>query len=208
VTTNTRAQQKLQTKQKILNAAIECFAEYGFDACSLAEIARRSHCKKALVQYHFETKEKLWKQAIAALWSEMREALPHYLADTPAQVGEEQLRFVFGQIIRFARDKPGWIGIMFREAASPGPRLDWFIDHYLKKDFADGTAFIQHAQQQGLLPPGSAIHLLHIISGALTYLLIVSPLTERATGINMSSDKSLDTQVDLLIQLLLSHQRL
>ena len=173
----------------------------------MADIAGRAGLKKALVQYHFETKENLWKQAIGSLWADMREVLPHYLSEAPAKVGEAQLRFVFEQIIRFARDNPGWVGIMFREAATPGPRLDWFIDHYLKKDFEEGTAFIHHAQQQGLLPPGSAIHLLHIISGALTYILIVSPLTERATGINITSDESLDTLVDLLISLLRSHQR-
>lgn len=206
VANNTREQQKQQTQQRILTAAIEGFAEYGFEACSLAEIAKRSQLKKALIQYHFGTKEQLWKRAIGQLWAGMREALPHHLSQTPAQVGESQLRFVFRQIIRFARDNPGWVGIMFREAATPGPRLDWFIDNYLKQDFEEGTDFIQQAQQQGLLPAGSAIHLLHIISGALTYILIVSPLTKRATGIDITSNESLDTLVDLLIQLLMSHQ--
>lgn len=200
----TREKQKHQTQQKILQAAIEGFAEYGFDGCSLAEIARRSNSKKALIQYHFGSKEELWKQAIAQLWSEMRSAFPQYLSKTPTDVGPAQLRFVFRQIIRFARDNPGWLGIMFREASTPGARQDWFINTYLQQDFREGTQFIQQAQQQGLLPPGSALHLLHIISGALTYALIVAPLTERATGININSDASLDTLVDLLIQLLMN----
>jgi TetR/AcrR family transcriptional regulator len=206
VAKNTREQQKKQTQHSILTAAIEGFAEFGFETCSLAEIAKRSQVKKALIQYHFGTKEQLWKQAIGQLWGDMRESLPHQLSQIPTQTGESQLRFVFRQIIRFARDNPGWVGIMFREAATPGPRLDWFVDNYLKQDFKEGTEFIQLAQQQGLLPAGSAIHLLHIISGALTYILVVSPLTQRATGIDITSNDSLDTLVDLLIQLLMSHQ--
>jgi TetR/AcrR family transcriptional regulator len=206
VANNTRDKQKHQTQQRILSAAIEGFSEYGFDGCSLAEVAKRSNSKKALIQYHFGTKEELWKQAIGQLWREMRSILPHYLSQTPSDVGATQLRFVFRQIIRFARDNPGWLGIMFREAATPGPRLDWFINTYLEQDFREGTEFIQHAQQAGLLPPGSALHLLHIISGALTYVLVVAPLTERATGINISSDESLDTLVDLLSQLLMNPQ--
>ena len=94
----TREKQKHQTQQRILHAAIEGFAEYGFDGCSLAEIARRSNSKKALVQYHFGSKEELWKQAIGHLWGEMRSAFPHYLSKTPTDVGPEQLRFVFRQI--------------------------------------------------------------------------------------------------------------
>ena len=201
----TRVQQKHQTRQRILSAAIEGFAEFGFDACSLAEIARRSRIKKALVQYHFETKEKLWKAAIEQLWTTMRQTLPGQLSATPLAADQTSLRFVLRQIIHFARDNPAWVGIMFREAATPGPRLDWFIDNYLKQDFEEGTEFIRQAQLQGLLPAGSAIHLLHIISGALTYLLIVSPLTERATGIDITSDASLDTLVELLIGLLTGH---
>ena len=201
----TRVQQKHQTRQRILSAAIEGFAEFGFDACSLAEIARRSRIKKALVQYHFETKEKLWKAAIEQLWTTMRQTLPGQLSATPLAADQTSLRFVLRQIIHFARDNPAWVGIMFREAATPGPRLDWFIDKYLKQDFEEGTEFIRQAQLQGLLPAGSAIHLLHIISGALTYLLIVSPLTERATGIDITSDASLDTLVELLIDLLTGH---
>lgn len=201
----TRLQQKHQTRQRILNAAIEGFAEFGFDACSLAEIARRSRIKKALVQYHFETKEKLWKAAIEQLWTTMRQTLPGQLSASPLAADQTSLRFVLRQIIHFARDNPAWVGIMFREAATPGPRLDWFIDNYLKQDFEEGTEFIRQAQLQGLLPAGSAIHLLHIISGALTYLLIVSPLTERATGIDITSDASLDTLVELLIGLLTDH---
>ena len=201
----TRVQQKHQTRQRILSAAIEGFAEFGFDACSLAEIARRSRIKKALVQYHFETKEKLWKAAIEQLWTTMRQTLPGQLSATPLAADQTSLRFVLRQIIHFARDNPAWVGIMFREAATPGPRLDWFIDNYLKQDFEEGTEFIRQAQLHGLLPAGSAIHLLHIISGALTYLLIVSPLTERATGIDITSDASLDTLVELLIDLLTGH---
>ena len=201
----TRVQQKHQTRQRILSAAIGGFAEFGFDACSLAEIARRSRIKKALVQYHFETKEKLWKAAIEQLWTTMRQTLPGQLSATPLAADQTSLRFVLRQIIHFARDNPAWVGIMFREAATPGPRLDWFIDNYLKQDFEEGTEFIRQAQLHGLLPAGSAIHLLHIISGALTYLLIVSPLTERATGIDITSDASLDTLVELLIGLLTGH---
>ena len=180
----TRVQQKHQTRQRILSAAIEGFAEFGFDAYSLAEIPRPTRIKKALVQYHFETKEKLWKAAIEQLWTTMRQTLPGQLSATPLAADQTSLRFVLRQIIHFARDNPAWVGIMFREAATPGPRLDWFIDNYLKQDFEEGTEFIRQAQLHGLLPAGSAIHLLHIISGALTYLLIVSPLTERATGID------------------------
>ncbi|MCG8400245.1 MAG: TetR/AcrR family transcriptional regulator [Firmicutes bacterium] len=205
--TASRAQRKQQTRRKILDAALQVFAEVGFEAASLAAIAKRCGVQKALVQYHFETKDKLWKAAIGQLWAELRDALPNYLrqpagADHKSMTQQSDIRRLFKQIILFARDHPAWVGIMFREASAPGPRLDWLVEHYLQQDFADGTRFIELAQQHGLLPRAPAIHLLHIISGALTYALYVAPLTHKVTGIDMASEQSLDTLVDTLMLLL------
>jgi AcrR family transcriptional regulator len=204
MTTAPRQQQKQQTQKKILHAAIEVFAEVGFDSASLSEIAKQCDSKKALIQYHFETKEKLWKAAIDQLWAQLRDSLPNYFNTVPEVADIESIRSIFKQIIHFAKDHPSWMGIMFREASSPGPRLDWLVEQYLHKDFSDGTRFIELAQEQGLLPKASAIHLLHIVSGALTYALLVSPLTEKVTGIDMKSDQSVEQLVDTLM-LLLSH---
>ena len=55
-----RQQQKEQTREQILEAAIDTFARLGFDGASLADIAAAAGVKKALVQYHFTTKDQLW----------------------------------------------------------------------------------------------------------------------------------------------------
>lgn len=204
-----REQRKQQTQIRILNAALEVFSEVGFDAASLNQIANRCDVKKALVQYHFETKERLWKASIELLWEHMRETLPDYIADSETfksgadnAVNRDTMREVFRYIIRFARDNPAWVGIMFREASTPGPRLDWLVESYLRNDFAGGTRFIELAQKHGLLPAGPPIYLLNMISGALIYPLLVAPLTEKVTNKDMTSEQSLDGLVDTLMGLL------
>lgn len=204
-----REQRKQQTQTKILNAALEVFSEVGFDAASLNHIANRCGVKKALVQYHFATKEQLWKASIKLLWEHKRETLPNYIADARTYnpdskdaVNRDTMRDVFKYIVRFARDNPAWVGIMFREASTPGPRLDWLVEHYLHQDFADGTHFIELGQQHGLLPEGSPIYLLNIISGALIYPLLVAPLTHKVTNLDMTSEQSLDELVNTLMNLL------
>ncbi|MBN4055170.1 TetR/AcrR family transcriptional regulator, partial [bacterium AH-315-K03] len=68
-----RQQRKTQTQQAILNSAIKIFADIGFEAASLGGIGKDCNIKKSLVQYHFETKDKLWKAAINQLWRQIRE---------------------------------------------------------------------------------------------------------------------------------------
>ncbi len=59
------------TREKILRAAREAFAERGYDGVSVDEIARRAGVKKALIYYYFPSKEVLfeevWNQAIDEL---------------------------------------------------------------------------------------------------------------------------------------------
>ena len=65
-----RQRQRTDTRDQILSAAVKVFARAGFEAASLAAIASEAQVKKALVQYHFSTKEQLWKDAATRLWTE------------------------------------------------------------------------------------------------------------------------------------------
>lgn len=53
-----------ETKDAILQAAVELFAESGMHGASIADIAKRAGVTKSLVMYHFPTKEDLWRQAV------------------------------------------------------------------------------------------------------------------------------------------------
>ncbi len=48
---------KTATKQLILNSALELFAEKGFDAASISQIARSADVNQALIYYYFKNKK-------------------------------------------------------------------------------------------------------------------------------------------------------
>lgn len=49
----------LKPKERILDSAIKLFAEKGFDATSVDEIARNAEINKAMIYYYFSSKEEL-----------------------------------------------------------------------------------------------------------------------------------------------------
>ncbi|MBM4258147.1 MAG: TetR/AcrR family transcriptional regulator [Deltaproteobacteria bacterium] len=51
-------------REKILEVAARLFAMQGFRATSLAQVARAAHVSKALVLWHFESKEQLFHAAL------------------------------------------------------------------------------------------------------------------------------------------------
>lgn len=53
-------QETQPTRERILEAALDTFAEYGFDGTSTREVCRRAGANAALLNYHWGSKEKLW----------------------------------------------------------------------------------------------------------------------------------------------------
>lgn len=60
----TRIEQKQNTREKLLAAAAQCFAEKGYSGCSIADIAQRAEVAQGTMYVHFKSKEALFKTMI------------------------------------------------------------------------------------------------------------------------------------------------
>jgi AcrR family transcriptional regulator len=78
---------KPDTRDAILAAARETFAERGFDGASIRAIATSAGVDPALVHHYFGTKDQLFLAAMNAP-IDPRELVPQALAGGPAEVGE------------------------------------------------------------------------------------------------------------------------
>jgi len=204
-TPTSRQRQREQTRSQILAAAVKIFARSGFEAASLADIAREAGVKKALVQYHFSTKEQLWKDAATRLWTERNSRLAEVVEGRCADDLNDRMRQGFTALVEFTRENPEWLWFMFHEASVNGPRRQWLTDTFLREDYRLGEKFVTLFQEHGVIRQGSPLHILHLISGALTYNLLVAPQTLLVTGTDLASEESITQQVALL-QTLLSPQ--
>ncbi len=54
----------LRTRDRILSTASRLFAENGYDNTPLSQVAREAQVSKALVLWHFDSKEKLFRAAL------------------------------------------------------------------------------------------------------------------------------------------------
>ncbi|MGQ4388291.1 TetR/AcrR family transcriptional regulator [Streptomyces sp. SAS_270] len=84
------------TRDRILDAAREEFAERGYDKTSIRGIAKAAGVDSALVHHYFGTKEQVFEAAIEVAFAPALNE-PTALADGPLDdVGERLTRFVFG----------------------------------------------------------------------------------------------------------------
>src|ERR1043165_3664872 len=61
-------------RASIIAAAIDEFAARGFKGASMDAIAARTHTTRALINYYFGSKEKLYIAVLEQVYSEIREA--------------------------------------------------------------------------------------------------------------------------------------
>ena len=98
------------TKERLLNAAGEIFAEKGFHATSVREICEKAGANLASVNYHFGSKENLYEAVVHRTFDSAMEKYPPNLAEENHHSPQERL---FGFVHRFLlrlldRDRPDW----------------------------------------------------------------------------------------------------
>jgi AcrR family transcriptional regulator len=82
---------KHDTREEILAAARELFAEHGYDGTSIRQIAAGAGVDPALVHHYFGTKEALFRAAVAAP-IDPATYFPRIWAGDPAALGERIVR--------------------------------------------------------------------------------------------------------------------
>lgn len=115
------------TRQRLLDAAGEVFAEHGYRAATVREICQRAGANVAAVNYHFGDKEGLYREALTYSARHALEKHPIGGGVAPGASPEERLRaFVRNYLDRLLDEgRPAWHGVLIsREMVEPTGALD------------------------------------------------------------------------------------
>ena len=121
-------------RERILDAALECFAEKGFHQTSTDDIARLAACGKSAIYAHFDTKrdiiEALSERELEHYGTNGPQDLPElerYVADSFEQLHTPRMRKYSRLTLHMAaesltdRDHPDWEGRLFKRY------LQWIV---------------------------------------------------------------------------------
>lgn len=108
------------TRQRLLDEASKAFAERGFRNTTVAEICRRAGANIAGVNYHFGSKEVLYREAWLNAHRHMLEAFPPDGGVSPDASAAERLRGRIRSMLQRAMSEEGLeFRIMSHEMATP-----------------------------------------------------------------------------------------
>lgn len=122
-----------KTRDKILSAAGEVFAEQGFEGATIRAITERAGVNVAAVNYHFRDKSELYTRLVVDACS-ARAALRDVMAEAPA-LPEERLRSLIYHFLDYLLDpaRPDWRRrLMAREMANPTSTLDELVEKNIR----------------------------------------------------------------------------
>lgn len=201
--TRKQQQRSVVTQQKLLNAAIDAFAENGFKGTSTRDIAERAGVHHPLITYHFKNKDNLWRAAADYIFSAFAASLAKSLNDHRDDCPKTQMSALILAYVRYAKDHPALHKVMVQEASYPNPRLDWLIEAHLKPLFDVCIEMLGRLQKLGVAVPGDTALLFNMIRLSSGGLLALGNELHGSSGLDVENPDALEDITDMIIRVFL-----
>jgi AcrR family transcriptional regulator len=165
----TRSTGQEERRRQILDAAVRAFAQKGYHACRVSDIAEEARVAYGLVYHYFESKDAVLEAVFREMWGRMVDAINAIIAIEESP--REQLRKTCALVLRTWRDYPDVVRVLVREVARSGDLFQREIEE-IGHAFAALERIVEHGQAQKVirsdLPPRLGAW---IIYGALEEIL-------------------------------------
>jgi AcrR family transcriptional regulator len=190
------------TRDRILAAALDLFAERSFDGASTREIATRAGVAQPLLNYHFRSKDDLWRAAVDTLFEALRHTMTTRLDGLRGVDEVTVAKLSVREFITFSARNPQLHRIITQESKADGPRMDWLVEQHIRPLYDNTVALFERLARDGVVPAIAPPHLYYILTGAGPTMFVLGPECARLTGLDPTSDEVIEAHADAVCQLL------
>jgi AcrR family transcriptional regulator len=189
---------KEERPAEITQAAMETFAEHGYAAARIDDVAKRAGISKGLLYLYFKTKEELFKAVIRSVVVPRIDALKTAITDSDLSA-EEFLRGPFLEFIRKLPDSPA--RIVVRLLVADGPKHPDLTAYYYEQVVSGGMdslrQLINKGVEQGEFRKSQLDEFPQLIVAPVLVSIIWKTLFEK--HLPLDTDKLLQTHIDLIL---------
>jgi len=188
------------TRERILVAAIEAFAEKGYEAASTRDIAYRAETDQGLLTYHYPSKDNLWRAAADRTFGSFDKRMDELLIELDHADPKARAREFIREFVRFSAANPEFFRFMVDEGNLLDDRTKWLVDTYLKKRFTT-------MKERGIIraagyEDSQAPHVFYALIGAVQLIFAVAPNCKRLTGLDPRKPKAIEAHAELVANLI------
>lgn len=200
--TRTRAvgdYEKAARRHQILVAAKKVFARSGFQATTMADVAKAAHLSYGAVYWYFPSKDELFHALMAAEEAALRDHIADAVGESQAVGAEERLRDAVRATFEFFEADKAAVKLLFRDSYALGGRFERHLGGIYERFIDDLEVVLRDAQRCGeivAVPPRVA---------AFSAAALIGQLAHR----RLTTDDGLDAALvaDFVVRLLLDGLR-
>jgi AcrR family transcriptional regulator len=187
-------------RQDILAAAKNVFAEKGYHATTIADIARSAGLSYGSIYWYYESKETLFHELMSAEAAALRQHIDHAVVATPpVSDPAAPFRAAVRATIEFYDADRALVTLLFRDAFALGQSFEEHLSQ-IQGSFVDDTERLVVAlQRQGILIAGPS----RVIAFAITSLIGQLARRRLMTDDGLSAETLSCFVVDLMLNGLL-----
>jgi len=195
-----RSEQREATRERIVEAALDAFAERGFRGASTRDIAQRAGTNQGLITYHFRSKDELWQAAADRIFGMLAKRMTEQLSALPSEDPRERAREAIRIYVRFAAAHPELFRLMVDEGKNSERRMKWLVDTHLKPRYE------QFMRPRGIriarFDEASLPHAYYVMAGAGSLMFAVAPECRRLTGLDPETATAIEAHAEFVARLL------
>jgi AcrR family transcriptional regulator len=186
------------TPDRILDAAEDLFAEKGYSATSLGDVADRVGIRSPSLYNHFRNKEALYQAVLERLLADFSAPLERL---TSEPVTQERVLHWLEAIVRQHHANPNLARLLQHAALSGGPHTNELIDRLFRPMF-DGEAKLQDESINLLQTEGLQPWAVMAFNNLVMSYVTMAPMYRDLLGQDPFSESALENQLTLIKTLL------
>ena len=190
------------TRDRIVAAAIDLFSERSFDGASTREIAARADVTQPLVNYHFRSKEELWRAAVDALFERLHQTLDDRAHGLRGVDAITRAKLLVREFVTFSARNPQLHRIIMQESKADGPRMDYLVDRHVRPIYDRTTDIFESLKREGAVPDVPAPHLYYILTGAGPTMFVLAPECRRLSSLDPTHEDVIEAHADAVCRLI------
>jgi AcrR family transcriptional regulator len=190
------------TRDRIVAAAIDLFSERSYDGASTRDIAARADVTQPLVNYHFQSKEELWRAGVDSLFDRLTRTMDERARGLRGVDPATSAKLLVREFVVFSARNPELHRIIMQESKADGPRMDYIVDRHVRPIYERTTELFESLTQGGVIPDIPAAHLYYILTGAGPTMFVLAPECRRLSGLDPRDDDVVEAHADAVCRLL------
>ncbi len=185
-----------------MSAAADLFAEHSFEGATTRQIAARAGVTQPLLNYHYTSKDALWRAAVDSLFAALNQAMAAHLAGLGDVDELDRAKLTVREFVVFSARHPQLHRIITQESKSDSARMDYLVERHVRPLYEATVTMFEGLVAEGSVPPIAPAHLYYILTGAGPTMFVLGPEARRLTGLDPESDEVVEAHADAVCTLL------